>query len=94
MKFFEKKNLIYKEFIALLPTSPLRDHKDIDAAIDIFKKNNAKSVISVTKQKKPIEWNLLIDKKKKLYHFLNQLLKIAKHLGKLLFLMGQSIYLM
>ena len=75
LKFFEKKNFFYKEFIALLPTAPLRDYKDIDTAIDIFKKNNAKSVISVTKQKKPIEWNLLIDKKKKIRSFFKPTLK-------------------
>jgi len=43
-------------FIVLQPTSPLRLVKDIDKAIEIFYKNNANSVISLTKAK-PLGWH-------------------------------------
>ncbi len=61
----KSKNNI-QNFVALLPTSPLRLAEDIDNAIKIFKKEKASSVISVCKQHKPIEWSLV---KKKNYKF-------------------------
>lgn len=41
-----------------MPTSPLRDTRDIDNAIKIFKKKKSSSVISVCERDKPLEWNL------------------------------------
>ncbi len=43
-------------FVALLPTVPLRLSKDINEAVEIFNKNNADSVISVTESPVPIQW--------------------------------------
>jgi len=43
-------------FVALLPTAPLRLAEDIDNAIDIFNKNKADSVISITESEVPVEW--------------------------------------
>ena len=57
----EKKQI--KNFIALLPTSPLRKASDIDSAIKLFFRNNAKTLISCTENHKPLEW-LLIKKKR------------------------------
>ena len=51
-----------KNFVVLLPTSPLRDEVDIDNAIEIFKKRNADSVVSYTEQKHPVEWSKNITK--------------------------------
>lgn len=43
------------EICVLLPTSPLRASDDISAAIELYRRNEAQSVISVT-EAKPAEW--------------------------------------
>lgn len=50
------------DFVVLQPTSPLRESKDIDAAIEIFRSNNADSVISYTEEAHPISWHKKITK--------------------------------
>jgi len=45
-----------ESFVALLPTVPLRLAEDIDEAVNIFNKNEADSVISVTESPVPIQW--------------------------------------
>jgi len=50
-----------EEFVILLPTSPLRNSLDIDAAIKLFIEKDAESVISVTPLHYPIEWIIGID---------------------------------
>ncbi len=49
-----------KDFAVLQPTSPLRVAKDIDHAINLFKKKDADSVISYTEEQHPIEWHKYI----------------------------------
>jgi CMP-N,N'-diacetyllegionaminic acid synthase len=44
-------------FIVLQPTSPLRTIADIDAAITLFKNNNADSVISYCEEQHPVSWH-------------------------------------
>jgi CMP-N,N'-diacetyllegionaminic acid synthase len=46
-----------ESFIVLQPTSPLRTPEDIDMAYEIFKKNDADSVISYTEEAHPISWH-------------------------------------
>lgn len=58
-----KENI--KNFIALLPTSPLRESQDIDNAIKLFFKKKADTVISMTKSYYPIEWNHYVNDSKK-----------------------------
>lgn len=48
--------------VLLQPTSPLRNHKDIDEAFDIFFKSNAKSLISVYEPEKSPYKSFKIDK--------------------------------
>lgn len=55
------KNSLVKSIIVLQPTSPLRTSNDIDNAIELFKANNADSVISYTKEQHPISWHKYID---------------------------------
>ncbi len=44
------------EFIALQPTSPLRAAEDIDLAVELFRENNADSVISFCETSHPPIW--------------------------------------
>ncbi len=48
IEFLEKEEGIQTEkFVVLLPTAPLRDEKDIDEAVEIFKKQRADALVSV-----------------------------------------------
>ncbi len=49
-------NCNYEEFVALLPTVPLRTSEDIDKAVELFSQTNAESVISCTTLHHPLEW--------------------------------------
>jgi len=49
-----------KDFVVLQPTSPLRTVEDIDGAIELFKDENADSVVSYTEEHHPIEWHKYI----------------------------------
>lgn len=63
-----KKENIYNqdEYVVLLPTVPFVSAKDIDNAINLFKKNDADSVISTTKLDFPKEWIFDIENDSKL----------------------------
>tara|TARA_X000000950_G_scaffold289211_1_gene410870 strand:- start:4166 stop:4855 length:690 start_codon:yes stop_codon:yes gene_type:complete len=61
----EKKGKKIKDFIVLLPTSPLRNYKDIDNAINYFERKNAETVISCVKTK-PFNWYLKREKNEKI----------------------------
>lgn len=49
------------DFAVLQPTSPLRLAEDIDNTIEVFKKNNADSAISFTRESHPISWHKYLD---------------------------------
>ena len=50
LNYFKKKEINYKYFILLEPTSPFTEHTDIDKAISmIIKKTNADSIVGVSK---------------------------------------------
>ena len=55
-KLINDEGIDIDEYMVLLPTSPLRDAKDISNAVKIFRNKNADSVISVTKADKPLSW--------------------------------------
>lgn len=50
-----------KEFMVLLPTSPLRRTFDINESINIFFNNKASSVISYTEENHPLKWHKYIE---------------------------------
>ena len=60
----DKLNNKVENFVALLPTAPLRSSADIDNAIDLFLKKKAASVISMTEAYYPIDWNHFVYKNK------------------------------
>jgi CMP-N,N'-diacetyllegionaminic acid synthase len=64
-------------FVALLPTVPLRLPEDIDNAVEIFQKNKADSVISVTESPVPIHWYRKIDKNGLLGNYLSDFDAVA-----------------
>ena len=53
-----------KEFLVLLPTNPLRNHFHINDAIELFKKESAKTLISVKETDIPPTWYCKIKEKK------------------------------
>ena len=48
-KWTENKKIFYDYMVVLQPTSPLRDHKDINNAVKIIKKKKYKSLFSISK---------------------------------------------
>jgi CMP-N,N'-diacetyllegionaminic acid synthase len=70
--FKENEGKVYKNFVALLPTSPLRTSEDIDRAISTFKKKNADSVISMKEAPFPIHWNKFLTKKEIIINYDNK----------------------
>lgn len=60
-KIIKDEGVSLVDFLVLLPTSPLREASDICNAIKIFKEKKADSVISVTKEDKPISWFKKLD---------------------------------
>ena len=55
-KLIKDEGVDIVDYMVLLPTSPLRDASDISNAAKLFREKNADSVISVTKEDKPISW--------------------------------------
>lgn len=47
LKFYRKENKIFDAVILLQPTSPLRTHRDISSAIQLYKEKKANAVVSV-----------------------------------------------
>lgn len=61
----EEENRVIDNFVVLQPTSPLRTNKHIDEAIALFKKKQAKAVVSYCKEFHSIFWHKKIDSKGK-----------------------------
>jgi CMP-N,N'-diacetyllegionaminic acid synthase len=59
-------------FVILQPTSPFREAIDIDNAIEIFKKKNADSVVSYTKEHHPISWHKYLLKEDRLENIFDE----------------------
>ena len=67
IKYFLKKySENYDKFLLLQPTSPLRNYKHINEAINLFIRNKAKSCVSISKIKKTKDNFYKISKEKKL----------------------------
>tara|TARA_Y100000590_G_scaffold433783_1_gene551257 strand:+ start:3041 stop:3724 length:684 start_codon:yes stop_codon:yes gene_type:complete len=92
IKKIDNKNRI-KNFVALLPTSPLRSYRDIDNAIKLFIKKKADSVISMTEAYYPIDWNHYINKDKRVKAFNSNLDAVSNRQNlKKTFIPNGSIY--
>jgi CMP-N-acetylneuraminic acid synthetase len=73
LNWLKKRQEVYDAVIILQPTSPLRNIKNINNALKIFKKNKIKSMISVTASNehpyeciviKKKKWNFLVKNQK------------------------------
>jgi N-acylneuraminate cytidylyltransferase/CMP-N,N'-diacetyllegionaminic acid synthase len=60
-KLRKDHNLLASNYIALLPTSPLRNSNDIDGAANLFRDRKADSVIACRKLDFPREWIIDLD---------------------------------
>jgi len=56
----------YDIVMVLQPTSPLRESKDIDQALELMQKNNISAVVSVCSSKKPLHWHFTLESDGKL----------------------------
>jgi CMP-N-acetylneuraminic acid synthetase len=92
IRFLEKKEKI-ESFCVLLPTCPIRNYKDIDKAISIFRKKKLGFLISVTKSK-PLEFHFKINKNKFMQK-LNEIKMSVKNRQKLpeVFTPNGSLYI-
>lgn len=68
----KRENNIYKDFVVLQPTSPLRKANDIDKAIDLFREKDAESVISYSEALHPPVWAKRIDNNKKIKNYFQE----------------------
>lgn len=82
----EKYNKKYDIVVLLQPTSPFRNTKDINNAIELFNEKKALSVISVKKAETPIEWYREVDENL----FLTEFTSKAEYGGRQTF---QKLYL-
>tara|TARA_B100000315_G_scaffold183127_1_gene172038 strand:+ start:183 stop:896 length:714 start_codon:yes stop_codon:yes gene_type:complete len=69
----ENEGILFDYFILLQPTSPLRQTKDIDQALELMEKKNASSVVSVVKAVRPIEWYVILGEDLKLTNVVKEL---------------------
>lgn len=92
IKKLRKSNNI-DHFISLAPTSPLTEVKDINRSIELYFKKRAKTLVSVVKNDKPIEWNLNKMKNNKVTQFINKKLKTNRQENKQLYIPNGSIYI-
>lgn len=59
--------------VVLLPTSPLRETKNIDEAVELFLKKEADSVVSYCKDNHPISWHKYIDDQHRIVNYKTEL---------------------
>ncbi len=88
-----RKNNNIDHFISLAPTSPLTEVKDINRSIELYFKKKAKTLVSVVKNDKPIEWCLNKMKNNKITQFINKKLKTNRQENKELYIPNGSIYI-
>ena len=68
----------YDHLLLLQPTSPLRTSRDIEQAIQFFKKKNAHSIVSVSQSDIPASWYMSLDKTCSLKPFIQETQKATK----------------
>lgn len=57
----KEDNVKVDKFIVLLPTAPLRNEKDIDDAVALWKEKKATTLVSMTEAETPISWYYIMN---------------------------------
>lgn len=89
----EKYNREYEKVIILQPTSPLRETKDIDEAIELYERKNALTIMSVVEAEIPPEWYLTIDDHLFMKNYIEELSSKNRQEYKKLYLPNGAIYI-
>ena len=71
LSMYQELGKIFDVCVLLQPTSPLRDKNDIINAIDLFKKKNASTVVSVCEVEHPVQWCFPLDPDNSMSAFAN-----------------------
>ena len=71
-KWTESKKIFYDYLVVLQPTSPLRNYKDINSAIQIVKRKKYKSLFSISESLEHPYESIKIDQKGKWKHVLSK----------------------
>lgn len=66
---YKKLGKTFDSFCLLQPTSPLRTFKDINMAYEIYRRNNALFIVSITELEHPLSWCGTIGKNNSLVEF-------------------------
>ena len=80
-------------FISLAPTSPLTEVEDINRSIEQYFKKKAKTLISVVKVDKPIEWYLEKKRNNRITPFIKKKFKTNRQDTKQLYIPNGAIYI-
>ena len=71
-KWTESKKIFYDYLVVLQPTSPLRNYKDINSAVEIVKRKKYKSLFSISNSLEHPYETIKFDKKKKWKYVLSK----------------------
>lgn len=66
----KEEGIDINQFIVLQPTSPLRNTKDLDEAIELFMDKDADSVVSYTLEEHPVYWHKYLKEDGRLEDFM------------------------
>jgi len=88
-----KKEYDTNHFISLAPTSPLTEVEDINRSIELYFRKKAKTLISVAKNTKPLEWYLEKKKNNKITPFIKKTFKANRQDTKQLYIPNGAIYI-
>lgn len=83
----------YKYIVLLQPTSPLRQLKHIEEAIQLFEKKSANAVISVCEVEHPVQWTMSLDENLNMNNFVKNIDTRRSQEQKTHYRLNGSIYI-
>lgn len=69
LDFFERKGNYFDYLVLLQPTSPLRNHVHLDAALEYMQRKKGECIVGVTEIEHPVEWVTELPESYSLDHF-------------------------
>lgn len=88
----EKHNREYKKLVVLQPTSPLRNTKCIDEAIELYNEKEALTVMSVKESEIPLGWYLSVNEDLSMEYYLKEALVSNRQENRVLYIPNGAIY--